>query len=47
MFCYFPKEISQIIYTTNLIENLNGKIRKFTKNKLPSPTTMQFKSQCT
>lgn len=24
----------KIIYTTNLIENLNGKIRKYTKNKL-------------
>jgi transposase-like protein len=28
----------QIIYTTNLIENLNGKIRKYTKNKLSFPT---------
>ncbi|KAA6323419.1 hypothetical protein EZS27_027134, partial [termite gut metagenome] len=24
----FPLEIRKIIYTTNLIENLNGKIRK-------------------
>ncbi|WP_394353285.1 transposase [Chitinophaga fulva] len=31
-------EIRQIIYTTNLIENLNGKIRKYTKNKLSFPT---------
>jgi len=30
-------EIRQIIYTTNLIENLNGKIRKYTKNKLSFP----------
>jgi transposase-like protein len=29
----FPIEIIKIIYTTNLIENLNGKIRKYTKNK--------------
>ena len=28
----------KIIYTTNLIENLNGKIRKYTKNKLSFPT---------
>ncbi|WP_370875294.1 transposase [Chitinophaga terrae (ex Kim and Jung 2007)] len=28
----------QIIYTTNLIENLNGKIRKYTTNKLSFPT---------
>lgn len=27
-------EIRRIIYTTNLIENLNGKIRKYTKAKL-------------
>lgn len=30
----FPVEIRTIIYTTNLIENLNGKIRKYTKTKL-------------
>ncbi len=29
----FPLEIRKIIYTTNLIENLNGKIRKYTKSK--------------
>lgn len=29
-----PKEIRSIIYTTNIIENINGKIRKYTKNKL-------------
>ena len=34
----FPLEIRKIIYTTNLIENLNGKIRKYTKNKLSYPT---------
>jgi len=34
----FPLEIWHIIYTTNLIENLNGKIRKYTKNKLSFPT---------
>lgn len=32
-----PVEIRKIIYTTNLIENLNGKIRKYTKNKLSFP----------
>ncbi len=31
-------EIRKIIYTTNLIKNLNGKIRKYTKNKLSFPT---------
>ena len=30
--------IRTIIYTTNLIENLNGKIRKYTKNKMSFPT---------
>ncbi|WP_212003030.1 IS256 family transposase [Chitinophaga sp. HK235] len=38
IFFDFPMEIRQIIYTTNLIENLNGKIRKYTKNKLSFPT---------
>lgn len=37
-FFEFPVEIRKIIYTTNLIENLNGKIRKYTKNKLSFPT---------
>lgn len=33
VFFDFPLEIRRIIYTTNLIENLNGKIRKYTKGK--------------
>lgn len=37
-FLDFPMEIRKIIYTTNVIENLNGKIRKYTKNKLSFPT---------
>lgn len=36
-FLDFPVEIRTIIYTTNIIENLNGKIRKYTKNKLSYP----------
>ena len=38
VFFDFPLEIRKIIYTTNLIENINGKIRKYTKNKLSFPT---------
>lgn len=38
VFFDFPIEIRKIIYTTNLIENLNGKIRKYTKNKMSYPT---------
>lgn len=38
MFFDFPIEIRKIIYTTNLIENLNEKIRKYTKNKMSFPT---------
>jgi len=38
VFFDFPMEIRKVIYTTNLIENLNGKIRKYTKNKLSFPT---------
>lgn len=37
-FLDFPLEIRKIIYTTNIIENLNGKIRKYTNNKLSYPT---------
>jgi putative transposase len=38
VFFEFPLKIRKIIYTTNLIENLNGKIRKYSKNKLSFPT---------
>ncbi|MCT4699690.1 transposase [Tenacibaculum haliotis] len=38
MFFDFLIEIRAIIYTTNLIENLNGKIRQHTKKKLSFPT---------
>lgn len=37
-FLDFPLEIRKIIYTTNIIENLSGKIRKYTENKLSYPT---------
>jgi transposase-like protein len=37
-FLQFPMEMRKIIYTTNVIENLNGKIRKYTKNKLSFPS---------
>ena len=39
----FPTEIRKIIYTTNLIENLNGKFRKYTKNKMSFPTDKALK----
>ncbi|XSG10216.1 IS256 family transposase [Sphingobacterium sp. WOUb80] len=38
VFYGFPLEIRRIIYTTNIIENMNGKIRKYTKNKLSFPS---------
>ncbi len=38
VFFEFPLETRKIIYTTNLVENLNGKIRKYTKNKLSFPS---------
>lgn len=38
VFYEVPLEIRKIIYTTNIIENMNGKIRKYTKNKLSFPT---------
>lgn len=37
-FLDFLLEIRKIIITTNIIENLTGKIRKYTKNKLSNPT---------
>jgi transposase-like protein len=33
----YPLEIRKIIYTTNLIENLNRNIRKYTKSKVSFP----------
>ncbi len=33
----YTVEIRTLIYTTNIIENLNGKIRKYTNNKLSFP----------
>jgi len=38
VFFDFPTKIRKIRYTTNLIEDLIGKIRKYTKNKLCFPT---------
>jgi len=43
VFLDFPVEIRKIIYTTNIIENLNGKIRKYTKNKMAFPTDQAVK----
>jgi putative transposase len=33
----FPAEIRKLMYTTNIIENLNRNVRKFTKNKTMFP----------
>jgi len=38
VFIGYPIEIRKIIYTTNIIENLNRQIRKFTSNKSMFPT---------
>lgn len=38
VFFDYPVEIRKMIYTTNLIENLNDKIRKYAKNKLSYST---------
>jgi transposase-like protein len=45
VFFDFPLEIRRIIYTANLIENLNAKIRKYTKNKMSFPTDEAVKNQ--
>ena len=36
-FLQYPMEIRKLIYTTNMIENLNRNVRKFTKNKTMFP----------
>ena len=40
--CFLPvptgNQKNNLYYTTNLIENLNGKIRKYTKSKLSFPS---------
>ena len=36
-FLEYPLDIRKIIYTTNIIENLNAKIRKYTRNKTSFP----------
>ncbi len=46
VFFQFPMEIRKIIYTTNLIENLNGKIRKYTKSKFLFPSDDAVKRPC-
>ncbi|WP_438340910.1 transposase [Mycoplasma sp. 125] len=38
LFFNFPAEIRKLIYTTNVIENLNRNIRKISKNKTSFPT---------
>lgn len=43
VFFDFPIEIRKIIYTTNIIENLNGKIRKYTKGKGSFPDDQSVK----
>ena len=43
MFFDFPLEIRKIIYTTNLIENINGTIRKYTKGKSSFPDDQAVK----
>ena len=43
VFFDFPLEIRKIIYTTNLIENINGKIRKYTKGKGSFPDDQSVK----
>jgi putative transposase len=42
-FFEFPAQIRKIIYTTNLIENVNRNIRKYTKTKaiLPNDTAVE------
>ena len=36
-FLQYPMEVRKLIYTTNMIENLNRNVRKFTKNKTMFP----------
>jgi transposase-like protein len=42
-FIAYPLELRKIIYTTNIIENLNRNIRKYTKNKTMFPDDQAVK----
>jgi len=42
-FLAYPPELRKIIYTTNIIENLNRNIRKYTKNKTMFPDNQAVK----
>ena len=43
VFFDYPVEIRKIIYTTNLIENINGTIRKYTRGKSSFPDDQSLK----
>jgi putative transposase len=43
VFFDYPIEIRKIIYTTNLIENINGTIRKYTRGKSSFPDDQSLK----
>ena len=38
VFLSYPEEIRRVIYTTNMLESVNGQLRKVTKNKRVFPT---------
>lgn len=38
IFLSYPEEIRRVIYTTNMLESVNGQLRKVTKNKRVFPT---------
>jgi putative transposase len=37
-FLAFPPEVRKVIYTTNLIESMNGRLRKVTRNRGQFPS---------
>jgi transposase-like protein len=36
-FLVFPPEMRRVVYTTNLIESINARLRKVTRNRGQSP----------
>ena len=46
-FMAFPPEVRRVIYTTNLIESMNARLRKVTRNRGHFPTERPFSKCCT
>jgi Transposase, Mutator family len=48
LFLAFPPDVRRVIYTTNLIESINARLRKVTRNRGPTQTdgTLNTSTAC-